>query len=115
MSELCRLCKVTKDTVRYYHRYGILMYPPKNINNGYSNYNEKHIERLRFIKKLQSFGFSLKEIKDAILLEENNLMSDEIRISTLNQKLIDVTEKLKVLSEYKKFLLTALKNLKNKN
>ena len=114
ISELCKLCNVTKDTVRYYHRFGILMHAHRNPQNGYGNYNETHIERLRYIKKLQSFGFTLKEIKSAIQLDENNSMTDEIRINALKQKLNDVNQKLKDLSEYKESLLIALKHLNSR-
>ncbi len=114
MSELCRQCGVTKDTVRYYHRIGLLMPPLINATNRYGIYDESHRERLRYIKKLQSFGFLLREVKSAILLEENQSLSDEMRIATLEQKLGEVDTKIEELSDYKESLLNAMVHLKKR-
>lgn len=111
MSELCGICAVTKDTVRYYHRLGILMAAEKDPRNGYGTYDETHVERLRYIKKLQSFGFALKEIASAIELNESDSMTDEIRIQTLHRKLEEVTVKLADLASYRESILTAISNL----
>lgn len=113
MAKLCNKCDVTKDTVRYYHKIGLLQLPRKGEQNGYGIYCEKHVERLLFIKKLKSFGFSLKEIKFAIALEERGEISNEVRIEVLKEKLNEVNIKLKELNNYKESLETALINLIN--
>ena len=114
MSDLCNRCKVTKDTVRYYHRFGLLEEAVKQ-NNGYGLYTKEHEEKIRFIKKLQSFGFSLKEIKSAIILEESGHLSDKIRLDTLYLKLSEVENKIEDLKDYKKSLKEAISHLKNNN
>lgn len=111
MAELCRVCSVTKDTVRYYHKKGLLQEVSRNESNGYGIYSMEHSERIKFIRKLKSFGFSLKEIKSAIELEESGELSDKVRIETLQFKLKEVDEKLKELNDYKKSLLSALSYL----
>ncbi len=112
MSDLCNRCKVTKDTVRYYHRFGLLDEAIKQ-NNGYGLYTKEHEEKVMFIRKLQSFGFSLKEIKSAITLEETGNLSDKIRIDTLSIKLSEVENKIEALKDYKKSLIKAISHLKN--
>lgn len=101
MYELCKNCNVTKDTVRYYHKIDLLERPLINSKNGYGLYDDTHIERIRFIKKLQSFGFSLKEIKRAIYLEMNNELTEQERLQTLQAKLKEINKKLNKLNEYK--------------
>lgn len=113
MSTLCHRCNVTKDTVRYYQRIGILMNAQRNPQNGYSIYDELHVERLRYVKKLQSFGFSLREIKTAILLNENGSMSNEVKIKTLQEKLFEVNMKIEALLDYKASLQKAIFYLTN--
>lgn len=111
MAELCKKCSVTKDTVRYYHKKDLLKKPMVNSKNGYGIYDYSHKERIRFIKKLQSFGFSLKEIKRAIDLEESNQLTDEERLITLHKKLEDVDLKLDQLNEYKQTIIKAIRYL----
>lgn len=114
-AELCRSCSVTKDTVRYYHKLGLLQPARRSESNGYGIYTTDHQERIRFIKKLQNFGFSLKEIKSAIELEESGELSDDARIFTLKSKLDEIDIKIKELRDYRESLLSALKYLTSRN
>ena len=65
IGEVARKSGVTIDAVRFYERRGILptlMRQP----SGYRMYNDAHIERIRLSKELQSLGFTLDEIVDAL-------------------------------------------------
>lgn len=48
------------ETIRYYEREGLVAQPAKP-KNGYRQYSEKHVERIRFLKQCQQFGFTLAE------------------------------------------------------
>jgi MerR family transcriptional regulator, copper efflux regulator len=65
IGKLARLGGVRIDTVRYYERNGLLA-PSTRLASGYRRYGELELARLRFIRKAQKLGFSLKEI-DALL------------------------------------------------
>jgi len=114
ISEVCGKCGVSKDTIRYYQRFGLLMDAARNPKNGYAVYLDEHVERLRYIKKLSSFGFSLREIKAAIALDASGSMSDSARILALEEKLEQVKAKMRDLSSYKKSISQALKNLRDR-
>lgn len=59
--------QVNVQTVRYYERRGLLAAPQRTAA-GYRQYAEDAVERLRFIKRAQELGFSLKEIHELLAL-----------------------------------------------
>lgn len=60
ISEAARLAKVGVETIRFYEREGLLAQPRKP-QSGYRQYSASHVERIRFLKQCQSFGFTLAE------------------------------------------------------
>ena len=66
MNELAKRAELSKDTIRYYIKIGLLK-PRRNFDNGYNLFNDKDIIRLRFICKAKYLGFTLKEIKQIII------------------------------------------------
>jgi len=66
MNELAKRAELSKDTIRYYIKIGLLK-PKRNFDNGYNLFNDKDIVRLRFICKAKYLGFTLKEIKQIIM------------------------------------------------
>ncbi len=59
--ELARAAGVTADTVRHYVRIGLLR-PQRNPGNNYRLFSRADLRRLRFVRKAQLLGFTLKEI-----------------------------------------------------
>jgi len=93
ISQLARAAKVRVETIRYYERLGLLRQPQRG-ENGYRLYNTADTAQLRFIRNLQSFGFTLREIKQLIELRlRNERCCNHIRTLTSN-KLDDVRRKL---------------------
>ncbi len=62
MNELAKRVELSKDTIRYYIKIGLLT-PKHNPDNGYKLFNDKDAQRLHFICKAKYLGFTLKEIK----------------------------------------------------
>jgi|SRR5687768_434856 MerR family copper efflux transcriptional regulator len=61
IGKLSRMAGVGIDTVRYYERNGLLA-PSARLASGYRRYGELELARLRFIRRAQKLGFTLKEI-----------------------------------------------------
>ncbi len=59
-AELAKMSNVAPHVVRYYTRLGLL-HPCCNPN-GYKVYDHADAERVRFIRRAQNLGFTLKEI-----------------------------------------------------
>lgn len=58
------------ETVRYYLRQGLLKAPAQGT--GVRKYGEEEIRQLKFIRKAQAAGFTLKEIKELITLDSSH-------------------------------------------
>jgi len=61
-------------TIRYYEEIGLVR--PARAANGYRDYSERDIHRLRFVQRARSLGFSIEECR--LLL---SLYEDEARAS----------------------------------
>lgn len=65
IGEVAKLTGVTTKTVRHYHKIGLLAEPERS-EAGYRLYGAEELLRLRRIRRLRSFGLSLKQIKTVI-------------------------------------------------
>lgn len=62
---LIKRASITRDTLRYYEREGLIT-PPARSMNGYRDYPERVLEEIRFIRLGQSVGLPLQIIRRAI-------------------------------------------------
>mgnify|MGYP002623553893 CR=1 FL=1 len=69
---LAKAADIGVETVRFYERKGLLPEPPRT-QAGYRQYPPETVDRLRFIRRAQGLGFSLREIMELL-----NLRVDEI-------------------------------------
>lgn len=69
MSEVARAAGVNPQTVRYYERCGLLPEPPRSASN-YRLYPAAAVQRVRFIKRAQALGFTLREVAELLALDE---------------------------------------------
>ncbi|WP_458524899.1 MerR family transcriptional regulator [Onishia taeanensis] len=65
VSDLAKAAGVTAETVRHYTREGLLA-PTRNPHNGYQRFDAQDLERLAFIQRARTLGFSIKEIHDIL-------------------------------------------------
>jgi MerR family mercuric resistance operon transcriptional regulator len=68
---LARATGCNLETIRYYETIGVMPDPPRDPN-GYRNYGEDHVRRLRFITRARALGFSLDEIKGLLSLVDSH-------------------------------------------
>ena len=62
VTDLAKLTGVEPHVIRYYTRIGLLT-PTRNRSNGYKVYSPQDAMKVRFTRKAQSLGYSLKEIE----------------------------------------------------
>jgi Hg(II)-responsive transcriptional regulator len=65
--DLARLAEVNVETLRFYERKGLLPVPPRRAS-GYRDYPPETVDFVRFIRRAQTLGFSLREIKELLAL-----------------------------------------------
>ena len=102
ISQFAKLAGVTPVTIRYYEKNGLL---PKNqrAHNGYRRYAQTLLKRMTFITNAKAVGFSLGEIKQLLKLQEQTLLSSEIKRIT-QTKLTEIDQKIDHLIKIKTLL-----------
>jgi len=86
------------DTIRFYQKRGLVR-PPARTAGGFRVFNSTDLEELQFIARAQELGFSLAEIKDLILVQqENGRGCPEVR-ALLRRKLAAVRGKISALRQ----------------
>jgi MerR family mercuric resistance operon transcriptional regulator len=94
---------VNLQTIRYYERLGLLPKPPRS-QSGYRQFPEAAPRRVRFIKRAQELGFSLKEIKELLALRvEPGKTRADVR-QRAEAKIADIEGKIKSLRKMRKSL-----------
>lgn len=67
IGKLAERAGVNVETIRYYERTGMIEQPPRPPG-GFRHYDRSVLDRIRFIKKAQTLGFTLDEIKTLLAL-----------------------------------------------
>lgn len=93
IGEVAERAKVHIETLRYYERRGLVARPPRSVSN-YRLYPPDAVRRVRFIKRAQELGFSLKEIQELLSLRAApEAECGEIRAHA-EAKIKDIDEKI---------------------
>lgn len=69
LAELARHAGVPTRTVRYYVDRGLIR-PVSRMPGGYRIFDESGLRQLRFIRRLQGFGLTLRELQQLLLAAE---------------------------------------------
>lgn len=67
ISKLGEIVELSRSTLLYYEKIGLIH--GERFQNGYRNYSEGDVQRVKFIKILHGGGFSLKECKNILDLK----------------------------------------------
>jgi Hg(II)-responsive transcriptional regulator len=97
---------VRTDTIRYYERNGLLP-PPARTAAGYRLYDEADLERVKFVRKAQGLGFTLKEIGMLLALRDSDAARAADVLAITEQKIVESTDRIRELSR----ISTALRQL----
>lgn len=106
IGELAKKLSINPKTIRYYEDIKLLPIPDRGSNN-YRVYSEDTLNRLQFIKKAKSLGFTLIEIKKVLSISDSGNDPCEHIGELLKLRIVDLEIKLKELKE----LRTKLKKL----
>ena len=111
IGELCSKTGLSKETVRYYERQGLLEnIPQPNRSNNYKVYSAVDLQRLNMIKHAKMLGFTLAEISEVLAVWVDDEFTAEQKQASLRRKLQQLEEKEAALIE----LRARLKNAINK-
>jgi MerR family mercuric resistance operon transcriptional regulator len=89
--------------MRFYERAGLLPKPMRTASN-YRLYPDEAVTRIRFIRRAQQLGFTLKEIKDLLELRVSRRRScAEVR-SHAEAKITDIEARMRSLRQMSRAL-----------
>ncbi len=100
IGRLAKAADVNVETIRYYQRVGLISEPPKPFS-GFRIYPNETVSRIRFIKRAQKLGFSLKDIVH--LLELGSGHCNDVR-EQAEGKLAHIELQIKDLQSMRKTL-----------
>ena len=89
IGELATRAGVTAKTVRYYEDIG-LMAEPDRLANGYREYGERALDRLRFIRDAQASGLTLADTGDILRMKDRGESTCAHTRATLERHLHDI-------------------------
>jgi MerR family mercuric resistance operon transcriptional regulator len=100
IGQLSKEASVNIETVRYYERRGLLP-EPKRRESGYREYSQDDVFRIKFIKRAQELGFTLKEISELLELRvDSTTTCGEVK-KQAEAKIADIEEKIGALKKMK--------------
>ena len=103
IGRLAKEAGVNLETVRFYERRGLLPRPPRSAS-GYRLFPAEAARRLRFIRRAQELGFSLKEVGELLSLRVSRRTTSAAIRARAKTKIADIQEKIKSLESMKKTL-----------
>lgn len=88
---------VNIETLRYYERQGILPRPGRTRSK-YRIYSTETVRRVRFVKRAQELGFSLKEIKELLSLRATRGPRCDAVRERARAKIRDIDDRIRALA-----------------
>ena len=109
IGELCAKTGLSKETVRYYERQGLLEnIPQPNRSNNYKVYSAVDLQRLNMIKHAKMLGFTLAEIAEVLAVWVDDKFTAEQKKASLRRKLQQLEEKEAALIELRARIINAI-------
>jgi Hg(II)-responsive transcriptional regulator len=104
IGQVAHRASVGVETVRFYEREGLLEEPERRAS-GYRQYSEEAVKQIRFIKRAQQLGFSLKEIAALLTLRVDGRTECSQVKERAAVKLAEVEQKIAELQRIRQVLL----------
>jgi DNA-binding transcriptional MerR regulator len=98
INELERFTGVSAKTIRYYEEIALLPQPNRK-SNGYRDYSEEDIERLKLVSGARRLDFSLAEIKEILDLRDRGIAPCGVLLDLLDRKANEINQRIAELKD----------------
>jgi Cu(I)-responsive transcriptional regulator len=98
---------LSAKTIRYYEDIGLVS--PARSDNGYRDYEDSDIHRLKFLQRSRSLGFSIDECRLLLSLYDDQQRASADVKKLAKQKITEIEEKVAQLNALKSTLSTLVK------
>lgn len=109
IGELSEKTGLTRDTIRFYEKQGLITVEERRPNS-YKEYSEETMNRLFAIKKLKGFGFTLNEASEFLTLIKLNSASCEKVSLKMDEKVSLIDQKIEELKEMRTSIVEGVNN-----
>ena len=93
IKELERRTNLSGKTIRYYESIGLLP-PPSRLANGYRNYGEADVDRVKFVAAARGLDFSLDDIGEILDLRDRREAPCRVVLDLLQQKADEISQRI---------------------
>ena len=103
IGEASRLSGLPAKTIRYYEATGLIA-PPVRAENGYRDYSDSDVHKLRFVRHSRGLGFSVDECAQLLsLYEDKDRQSADVK-AIAQKHLTEIDAKILELQELRSTL-----------
>jgi DNA-binding transcriptional MerR regulator len=102
--ELSQRAGVPTKTIRYYEEIGLLP-PARRGSNGHRRvYDDRDVERLKFIRQSRAMDFALEDIAEILAFKEREELPCDLILSLVNDKLNEIEGRIRDLERMRDHL-----------
>ena len=98
IKELAQRAGVAESAIRYYESIGLLPEPAR-LPNGYRNYEEEDVERLRFVAGARRLDFTLDDIAEILALRDRREAPCRVVLNLLQEKADEIHQRVAELKQ----------------
>jgi Predicted transcriptional regulators len=93
INQLADLTGVSPKTIRYYESIGVLPEPQRSPN-GYRDYDEADVERLKLVAGARRLEFSLDDINEIIAMRDRRVAPCRVMLDKLVRKADEIAQRI---------------------
>jgi DNA-binding transcriptional MerR regulator len=93
IKQFAQLTNFPAKTIRYYEGIGLLP-PPERQKNGYRDYDETDVDRVRFVAGARSLDFSLDDIQEILALRERREAPCRVVLDLLQERADEISRRI---------------------
>ena len=98
IQEFAQRTGLSPQTIRYYESIGILP-APQRASNRYRDYNEKDVDRARFVVGIRSLDLSLNEVAEILSMRDRREAPCRALLDLIEQKANQIEERIQHLKQ----------------
>ncbi len=91
IKELAHRTNLSSKTIRYYESIGLLP-PPHRLANGYRDYGETDVERIKFVVGARNLDFALDDIDEILALRDRREAPCRVVLDLLQQRANEIKQ-----------------------
>ena len=103
IQELAQSTGVATKTIRYYESIGLLPTPPRKPN-GYRDYTQVDVDRVKLVAGARSLDFSLDDIQEILALRDRREAPCRVVLDMLQHKASEIRQRIAQLQRLEKEL-----------